>query len=74
VADGMAWDVEDIEAAIAEEVVGGVLADLGGGGVKGDLMDCTAPVLVRALKRHQAARGEAYSKSLSNIGESFLPG
>lgn len=29
-ADGMAWDVEDIEAAIAEEVMGRVLADLGG--------------------------------------------
>lgn len=53
-ADSMTRDVENVEAAVAEEVVRGVLADLGGGGVECDLMDRAASVLVRALKRHQA--------------------
>jgi len=70
----MARDVEDIEAPVAEEVVRGVLADLWGGGIEVDLMDCAPSMLVRILKWPPSVVGEAYSKSLSSIGESFLPG
>lgn len=72
--DGMTRDIEDVEAAVAEEVIGGVLADFGGGGVEGDLVDCAASALVKIWKRHPAPGAEAYSKSDSSMGESFLPG
>lgn len=70
----MTRDVEDVEATVAEEVVRGVLADSGGGAIESDLMDRAASVLVRLLEQHEAAGEQAHSKSLSSIGESFLPG
>lgn len=39
----MAWDVEDVEAAVAEEVVGGVLAGFRGSG-EVYLVHCTTSV------------------------------
>ncbi len=74
VTHGMTRDVEDVEAAVAEEVVRGVLADLGGRGIEGNLMHRAPSMLVRVPIQHQAAMRRAYSKSLSSIGESFLPG
>lgn len=61
--DGMARDVEDVEATVAEEVVRGVLADLGRG-IKSDLMDRAASALISLLKAHQAP-GERLTRNHS---------
>lgn len=44
VSDGVAWDVEDVEAAVSEEVVGWECADFGVGG-EGDFVHGAAFVV-----------------------------
>lgn len=75
VAHGVAWNVEDVEAAVAEEIMGRVLAYFSVG-IECDFMYFAIPCvrLSALIDLLEIMGGNTHLKSLSSIGESFFAG